>query len=150
MNNQCPIDTHIRRLVDEKDRTLQGAVGKKKAKDFAEVTTSVDLIDKQLDLLPKEVFLDLSKTVLDPCTGDGRYLMRYLYRRLPNIHTTQDVVVAVSTLYGIELQIDNVKRAVQNIISLVVRICEVKQIICPPLVPLTMLVRSNIKQGSFI
>ena len=118
------IDRFIHSLVDDKDATMTGRSGKQKAKDFAEVTTSIDLIDKQLALLPKEMFLDLTKTVLDPCTGDGRYLMRYLYHRLPAIKTADDLIQAIRTLYGIELQAVNVARARNNLYLLTAKIAE--------------------------
>lgn len=118
------IDRFIHSLVDDKDATMAGKNGKQKAKDYAEVTTSIDLIDRQLDLLPKEMFLDLTKSVLDPCTGDGRYLMRYLYHRLPAIKTADDLVQAISTLYGIELQAVNVAGARNNLYLLTVKIAE--------------------------
>lgn len=118
------IDRFIHSLVDDKDATMTGRSGKQKAKDFAEVTTSIDLIDKQLALLPKEMFLDLTKTVLDPCTGDGRYLMRYLYHRLPAIKTADDLIQAIRTLYGIELQAVNVTRARNNLYLLTAKIAE--------------------------
>lgn len=118
------IDRFIRSLVDDKDATMAGRNGRQKAKDFAEVTTSIDLIDRQLALLPKEMFLDLTKTVLDPCTGDGRYLMRYLHHRLPAIKTADDLMQAISTLYGIELQAVNVARARNNLYILAAKIAE--------------------------
>lgn len=143
------LDLLIRQLANDKDATMTGKNGKQKAKDYAEVTTSIDLIDRQLALLPKEMFLDLSKTVLDPCTGDGRYLMRYLYYRLPVIKTADNLLQAISTLYGIELQAVNVARARNNLYLLTAKIAEYLGVgMDYDLVH--KILNSNIRQGNFL
>lgn len=143
------IDNIIRRLAGEKDALMTGKNGKQKAKDFAEVTTNIDLIDKQLALLPKEMFLDLTKTVLDPCTGDGRYLMRYLYYRLPAIKTADDLIQAINTLHGIELQSDNVTRAKNNLYHLTVQIAK-NLGVCMNDEQVHKILNNNIRQGDFL
>lgn len=143
------IDNTIRRLAGEKDALMTGKHGKQKARDFAEVTTSIDLIDQQLALLPKEMFLDLTKTVLDPCTGDGRYLMRYLYYRLPAIKTEDDLIQAINTLHGIELQSDNVTRAKNNLYHLTVQIAK-NLGVCMNDEQVHKILNNNIRQGDFL
>lgn len=143
------IDNTIRRLAGEKDALMTGKHGKQKARDFAEVTTSIDLIDQQLALLPKEIFLDLTKTVLDPCTGDGRYLMRYLYYRLPAIKTADDLIQAINTLHGIELQSDNVTRAKNNLYHLTVQIAK-NLGVCMNDEQVHKILNNNIRQGDFL
>lgn len=143
------IDNTIRRLAGEKDALMTGKHGKQKARDFAEVTTSIDLIDQQFALLPKEIFLDLTKTVLDPCTGDGRYLMRYLYYRLPAIKTADDLIQAINTLHGIELQSDNVTRAKNNLYHLTVQIAK-NLGVCMNDEQVHKILNNNIKQGDFL
>ncbi len=128
---------------------MTGKNGKQKAKDFAEVTTNIDLIDKQLALLPKEMFLDLTKTVLDHCTGDGRYLMRYLYYRLPAIKTADDLIQAINTLHGIELQSDNVTRAKNNLYHLTVQIAK-NLGVCMNDEQVHKILNNNIRQGDFL
>lgn len=143
------IDNTIRRLAGEKDALMTGKHGKQKARDFAEVTTSIDLIDQQFALLPKEIFLDLTKTVLDPCTGDGRYLMRYLYYRLPAIKTADDLIQAINTLHGIELQSDNVTRAKNNLYHLTVQIAK-NLGVCMNDEQVHKILNNNIRQGDFL
>lgn len=112
-------------MTNAKDSTMTGANGKDKARRFAEVTTPIWLIDRQLDLLPKSAFA-LDKTVLDPCTGDGRYLMRYVLRRINHIKTQDDLIQAFSTLYGYDLQDCNVTRARDNMQRLAKMIAKLK------------------------
>lgn len=99
----------IKTLTDSKDKT------KLKTKEFAEVTTPLWLVQKQLDLIPSDERLNLYSKVLDPCTGDGRYLMMYLMNRLTAIEHPNDLYQAISTLHGIELQAVNVARARHNL-----------------------------------
>lgn len=139
------LDNTIRQLVSDKDATMTGKNGKQKARDFAEVTTSIWLIDRQIRLLPQDVILDLSKTVLDPCTGDGRYLMRYLYWRLPAIKNDNDLLMAIGTLYGFELQGENVNRARQNLLMCVSAISS-----SVDLNKAERLITNNIQQGDFL
>lgn len=133
----------IRELCEIKDKS------ELKTKDFGEVTTGVDLIDKQLALLPKDVILDLDKTVLDPCTGDGRYLMRYLYHRLQAITSASDILRALRSLHGCDIQENNVLQARKNLIALAIKICEHKNIE-PPYIPIVCIVHGNIQQRDFI
>ncbi len=143
------VDALIRALTDVKDGTLKGKHGKQKARDFAEVTTSIDLIDKQIALIPQDVILDLSKTVLDPCTGDGRYLMRYLYHRMDAISDARSLLQALSTLHGVELQSENVMRARANLVQVATAIA-IDKGIDVELFALTVVVSRNIKQGNFL
>lgn len=99
----------IKTLTDSKDKT------ELKTKEFAEVTTPLWLVQKQLDLIPSDERLNLCSKVLDPCTGDGRYLMMYLMNRLTAIEHPNDLYQAISTLHGIELQAVNVARARHNL-----------------------------------
>ena len=143
------VDTLIRALTDVKDGTLKGKDGRQKARDFAEVTTSIELIDKQIALVPKDVILDLSKTVLDPCTGDGRYLMRYLYHRMDAISDARSLLQALSTLHGVELQAENVMRARANLVQVATAIAIGKGIEVE-LFALAVVVSRTIKQGNFL
>lgn len=132
-------------MTDGKDKSLKGKNGKYKARQFAEVTTSIDLIDRQIELLPKIVISDLSKTFFDPCTGDGRYLMRILYHRLPYINNDDELLKVISSLYGIELQKENVLMARGNLLECVRSISQT--------VDLTIaeqIILNNIKQGNFL
>lgn len=143
------VDALIRALTNAKDSTLKGKHGKQKARDFAEVTTSIDLIDKQIALIPQDVILDLSKTVLDPCTGDGRYLMRYLYHRMDAISDARSLLQALSTLHGVELQAENVMRARANLVQVATAIAIAKGFEVE-LLALAIIVIRNIRQGDFL
>ena len=135
----------IKELTKAKDATLTGKHGRKQAKEFAEVTTPIWCIEKQLDLLTDDAF-EVSKRVLDPCTGDGRYLMCYLVRKMEH---SDDILTAVSTLHGLDIQQDNVDLARYNMMALARHICRAKGIEFD-FWRLVKVVNENIKQGDFI
>lgn len=81
----------------ERDRLRVKATG--------EVFTPTLLVQEILDQLPKDVFVDSSKTFLDPSCGDGQFLSEVLIRKIENGSTFEQ---ALSTIYGVDLMQDNV------------------------------------------
>lgn len=74
-----------------------------------EVFTPKELVDKILDRMfevDRRVFRDPFRTFLDPACGDGEFLAGVLYRKLEANHEFEQ---ALSTLYGIDIMLDNVK-----------------------------------------
>lgn len=69
------------------------------------------LLNNQTDL-----FTNFSKTFCDPCIGIGFIYIEILKRRLKNCKTTDDIIKAVSTMYGTELMADNVDECKKNIL----------------------------------
>ena len=121
---QRHIDEFTKQLINKKDDDIRATnTGKKRAKDFAEVTTPISVIDDMLETLRSggsNFNTDLNARILDPATGDGRYLLRALVRRSPRIFMETDLVAgnilrAMASLTGIELQTENVQRAKDNL-----------------------------------
>jgi type I restriction-modification system DNA methylase subunit len=77
-----------------------------RVKATGEVFTPTELVQEILDTLPQELFLDPTKTFLDPSCGDGQFLSEVLIRKLEN---GIDFETALSTIYGVELMPDNVE-----------------------------------------
>lgn len=70
-----------------------------------EVFTPTILVQEMLDQLPKDFFVDSSKTVLDNSCGDGQFLGEILIRKIEHGSTLEQ---ALSTIYGVDLMPDNV------------------------------------------
>jgi len=70
-----------------------------------EVFTPTELVQEILDKVPTEIFVDSSKTYLDPSCGDGQFLGEALIRKVEN---GIDFEQALSTIYGVDLMQDNV------------------------------------------
>ena len=79
---------------------------KTRVKATGEVFTPTDLVQEVLDQLPQEQFTDATKTFLDPSCGDGQFLSEVLIRKIENGSTFEQ---ALSTVYGVDLMIDNVE-----------------------------------------
>ena len=63
------------------------------------------MVQEILDKVPTEIFVDSSKTYLDPSCGDGQFLGEALIRKVEN---GIDFEQALSTIYGVDLMQDNV------------------------------------------
>lgn len=70
-----------------------------------EVFTPTTLVQEILEQLPKDFFVDSSKTVLDNSCGDGQFLGEILIRKIEHGSTLEQ---ALSTIYGVDLMPDNV------------------------------------------
>jgi len=78
---------------------------KLRIKQTGEIFTPTELVQKILNKLPKEVFINPTKTYLDPSCGDGQFLGEVLIRKVEN---GIDFEQALSTIYGVDLMQDNV------------------------------------------
>lgn len=63
-----------------------------------------------------ELFTDFSKTFCDPCIGIGFIYLEILKKSLEYCKNTDDILAAVSTMYGTELMKDNVEECKKNIL----------------------------------
>jgi type I restriction-modification system DNA methylase subunit len=79
---------------------------KNRVKATGEVFTPTPLVEEILDNMDLEVFLDQTKTFLDPSCGDGQFLASVLYRKVQN---GIDFKTALGTVYGVDLMQDNVE-----------------------------------------
>lgn len=70
-----------------------------------EFFTPYELIKKMSDIIPDEDWSNPNKTFLEPCFGNGQFVLSIIYRRL---QSGIDLITTLNTLYGIELMQDNV------------------------------------------
>ena len=90
-----------------RDRVYMSGIERDKLriKQNSEVFTPTALVQEMLDQLPKELFSDPTKTVIDNSCGDGQFLSEAIIRKLEGGLTLEQ---ALSTTYGVELMMDNV------------------------------------------
>ena len=77
-----------------------------RVKATGEVFTPTERVEKELDKMDQQLFVDSAKTFLDPSGGDGQFLASVLYRKLQN---GIDFETALDTIYGVDLMQDNVE-----------------------------------------
>lgn len=76
--------------------------------------TCSELVNEMLDKLPSDVFTDPTKTFCDPAAGNGNFLIEILKRKLEKGH---EPLSALSTIFGVELQSDNVEEMKQRLLD---------------------------------
>lgn len=95
-------------IIDHiRNRTYMGGVERNqlRVKSTGEVFTPTELVREMLEKIPAEKFQDPTKTFLDNSCGDGQFLGEVLIRKI-EMGATFDQ--ALSTIYGVDLMIDNV------------------------------------------
>jgi hypothetical protein len=54
---------------------------------FGEVFTPMDLVDRMLDQLPPDVWIDPTETFCDPCVGNGNFIAGIVPRLMKGLET---------------------------------------------------------------
>ena len=67
-----------------------------------EVTTPLELINEMLDKLPPDTWTDETKTFLDPCFGNGTFLVEIIKRLRSHGHSMENIQ---ERIYGYELSL---------------------------------------------
>ena len=75
-------------------------------KSTGEIFTPTEKVQELLDELDQKEFNDPTKTFLDNFCGDGQFLGEILIRKIEN---DIDFETALSTIYGVDLMMDNVE-----------------------------------------
>lgn len=69
------------------------------------------------DLLPPEMFQP-ERTFLEPCCGEGVFLLEILRRKFANCKRRTDYSTALASVWGMDIQADNVEITIRNILEL--------------------------------
>lgn len=97
-------------------------------KSHGEVFTPPHIVSDMLDLVSKELncnigfdtgTLPIDKTFLEPSCGTGNFLIQILDRKLKLARTEEDIFNAVSTIYGVDIQDDNVLESRLRLLEIV-------------------------------
>lgn len=89
---------------------------KKRVKDFAEVYTPNWLVK---DMVALTDAAKPSVTVLEPACGNGNFLAKILEQKLSHCHNQSDVQISVGSLFGIDIQEDNVTECKRRLCDVV-------------------------------
>lgn len=98
----------LSKVIDHiRNRSYMGGIERDKVrvKATGEVFTPTPLVQEILEKIPLDQFTDPNKTFLDNSCGDGQFLGEVLIRKMENGSTFEQ---ALSTIYGVDLMIDNV------------------------------------------
>jgi len=87
---------------------------KERVKALGEVFTPAVLVLEMLDKLPQDCWLS-DKTFLEPSCGTGNFLVQILQRKIDMGHPP---LVALSTIYGIDIMQDNVNESRKRMLQI--------------------------------
>ena len=92
-------------------------VARRKGKNStSEFFTPSSLVSKMCDKIPSTDWSNPTKTFLEPCFGNGNFLVEIIRRRI--VDYSIDWKIVLNNLYGVELMSDNVQEAKDRIIEL--------------------------------
>ena len=116
-----------------------GIKSKERVQQHGEVFTPDSIVNDMLDLVDNELYAAMDKeglseedkarkyienTVLEPSCGDGQFLIRILYRKLeavkklPVEERELAIVKAFCSIYGVDIQLDNVRESRERMLAL--------------------------------
>lgn len=111
---------------------MDGIKSKKRVKEHGEVFTPDSIVCDMLSLVDEEYKKEnitigeyISKTYLEPACGNGNFLIRILDRKLAAVKLLElekqetYLVNAVSSIYGIDIQEDNVLESRERLLELI-------------------------------
>ena len=82
---------------------------------FAEVYTPEWVVKDMCDQIPKSVWDDITASFFEPACGNGAFLTEILSRKLDKCTTVEQGIRALWSIYGIDIQGDNVIESRQRL-----------------------------------
>lgn len=80
---------------------------KVRVKERGEVFTAEREVKAMCDLIPENVWRDITKTFLEPACGNGNFLVEIFERKLKYCKDERDGLKALSSIVGIDIAEDN-------------------------------------------
>lgn len=104
----------------KRNKTERIIKSKERVKKFAEVFTPMWMVRKMCDYLEMEngeMAFAIESTFIEPSFGTGNFIEEILRRKFDRCATPEDVRTAVGSVYGVEIQQDNVDECKQRILK---------------------------------
>lgn len=91
-----------------------------RVKKFGEVFTSVKTVREMCDMLEEESpgCFEPERTFLEPTCGTGAFVLEILRRKFERCKCRLDYRIALESVYGFEIQADNVDKCIENVKAL--------------------------------
>jgi hypothetical protein len=94
-----------------------------RVKATGEVFTPIHIVNKMLDLIPAEMYANPLSTWMEPACGTGNFLVEILKRKLSYGAGQTHALKCVSSLYGVDIAMDNIhecRAALERLVGLAV------------------------------
>lgn len=98
----------------ENEQMEQLIKSRQRVRDHGEVFTPEWLVKQMCDLLSPEMW-EPQRTFLEPACGTGNFLVEILSRKLDRCQTREDALIALGSIYGIDILPDNVEDSRQRL-----------------------------------
>lgn len=102
---------------------------KERIKKYGEVFTPVKIVKKMCDLIPQDIWEDTNKTFFEPTCGDGAFLIEIIERKIKNKLIEPLLLVAISSIYGVDIMADNVEESKKNMWKIIRQYYEVNELL---------------------
>ena len=93
---------------------------KRRVEEFAEVFTAEREVKAMCNLIPQEVWENITSTFLEPSCGTGNFLAEIYSRKLQLCKTEKDGLKALASIYGVDIQLDNVAESRLRLVEMFV------------------------------
>lgn len=93
---------------------------KERVNKFAEVFTAEREVKAMCDLIPSDVWEDIDSRFLEPACGNGNFLVEIFERKLNQCESAEQGLQALRSIYGIDIQQDNVEESKQRLFDMFV------------------------------
>ena len=90
---------------------------KARVREFAEVFTAEREVKAMCDLIPSEVWENIESTFLEPACGTGNFIVEILERKYARCEDEKDGLKALSSVFGIDIQQDNVSECRSRLLA---------------------------------
>lgn len=91
---------------------------KERVQKFAEVFTAPREVKAMCDLIPQDIWDDITKTFLEPACGTGNFLEEIYERKLQRCKTKREGLIALASVFGIDIQMDNVQESRKRLLDM--------------------------------
>lgn len=111
---------NIEQLLDLTNYATDTRVARRKGKGGSqEFFTPYSIVKRMCDKIPDEDWTDPTKTFLESSFGSGQFVVYIVWNRIQH---GVDWETALKTLYGVELQLDNVLECHDRVIDLLTKL----------------------------
>lgn len=127
---------------------------------YGEVFTPPEVVRDMCDMLERESpgAFEPGRTFLEPTCGDGAFVVEILRRKFQRCRSRRDYTAALKSVYGLEIQPDNVAACIENVKRLCrewfsptgeeLRIIEDHYILCDSLKIMRMMADEQLQSGT--
>lgn len=116
---------------------------RERVKKFAEVFTPKNIVNDMLDLVGD---IDVDTTFLEPACGNGNFVVEILGRKFAKCRNNSDVIDALKSVYGVDIQADNVVECKKRIWDML----DDFDLKLGDTVAAAVVINCNIQQGDFL